>query len=171
MSALMPMSYDKSSFIPSVTRIITKRTAATAVFRHSHNICFTYGTPHIVPPYDASVQCLLCCVVQVPLGFFKHSHIQVIGSSLPDRIWCNGQHCRLSRGSSGFDSPYPNYVFVLLGSIHHPSSLNLNLFFASDITVPEELRIRSRGIWKTQVILRLTMFHQGMCGSNICIAI
>ena len=30
---------------------------------------------------------------------------------LPDRIWCNGQHCRLSRGSSGFDSPYPKVFF------------------------------------------------------------
>ena len=102
---------------------------------------------------------------------FSNTPIFRLLGALPDRIWCNGQHCRLSRGSSGFDSPYPNYVFVLLGSIHHPSSLNLNLFFASDITVPEELRIRSRGIWKTQVILRLTMFHQGMCGSNICIVI
>ena len=34
-------------------------------------------------------------------------------SDLVSRIWCNGQHYRLSRvspfrGSSGFDSPYPN---------------------------------------------------------------
>ena len=28
------------------------------------------------------------------------------------RIWCNGQHYRLSRGSSGFDSPYPNDFFL-----------------------------------------------------------
>jgi hypothetical protein len=71
-------------------------------------------------------------------------HISVLLSRFCNRIWCNGQHCRLSRGSSGFDSPYPN-AFCSICKCHHGARSMAPIWTyqlaAERCNVPEEFRV------------------------------